>query len=171
VQCLDQGADDFLLKPFSFIELIARCRALLRRRQQSPESVLRLGDLELHRVEHKVTRAGRPIGLTTKEFALLECLLLHRGECVSRSQLLAEVWQMRSDTTTNIVDVYINYLRRKVEDGAAPKGTHGLAHGSHPRMIETVRGMGYRVGGPAQKIPTRASVEAAATPVSDPAYA
>ena len=81
--------------------------------------MLRHGDLELHRIEHKVTRGGRTIDLTAKEFSLLEYLLLHQGECVSRSQLLAEVWQMPEETGTNVVDVYVNYLRRKVEDGAA----------------------------------------------------
>lgn len=139
VQCLDLGADDCLLKPFSYFELTARCRALLRRRQQFADPVLRHGDLELHRIEHKVTRAGLAIGLTAKEFALLEFLLLHRGECVSRSQLLAEVWQMSTETGTNIVDVYINYLRRKVDVGAGNDSRAGL--------IETVRGAGYRLGG------------------------
>jgi DNA-binding response OmpR family regulator len=139
------GADDCLLKPFSFIELTARCRALLRRRQQFADPVLRCDDLELHRVEHKVTRAGLTIGLTAKEFALLECLLLHRGECVSRSQLLQEVWQMRAESGTNIVDVYINYLRRKV-DARGVRDARG-------RLIQTVRGMGYRVCGPIQVAP------------------
>ena len=117
VQCLEGGADDYLAKPFSYFELRARCKALLRRRQQFADPVLRHGDLELNRIEHKVTRGQRTIGLTAKEFSLLECLLLHQGECVSRSQLLAEVWQMPTETGTNVVDVYVNYLRRKVESG------------------------------------------------------
>lgn len=147
VECLDLGADDYLAKPFSFFELTARCRALLRRRQQFADPVLRHGDLELHRIEHKVSRRGRPINLTAKEFALLEYLLLHEGECVSRSQLLAEVWQMPEQSGTNVVDVYVNYLRRKVEDGV---GT--VADGNVPPdrscqgLIETVRGAGYRLG-------------------------
>ncbi len=139
VESLDMGADDCLLKPFSFLELTARCRALLRRRQQFADPVLRCDDLELHRVEHRVMRAGHVIGLTGKEFALLECLMLHRGECVSRSQLLQEVWQVREESGTNIVDVYINYLRRKVDAGAASDVRRGL--------IQTVRGTGYRVSG------------------------
>jgi DNA-binding response OmpR family regulator len=142
VQCLDMGADDCLLKPFSYFELRARTRALLRRRQQFADPVLREGDLELHRIEHKVMRAGRPVVLTAKEFQLLEYLLLHHGECVSRSQLLAEVWQMHAETSTNIVDVYVNYLRRKIDT---------KADSSQGELIETVRGMGYRLGGLGKK--------------------
>jgi len=148
VQSLDMGADDYLLKPFSFFELTARCRALLRRRLQFADPVLRHGDLELHRVEHKVTRGGRPIGLTAKEFALLEYLLLHRGECVTRSQLLADVWQMPTETGTNVVDVYVNYLRRKVEAGTVRDANLSPNQGG---LIETVRGSGYRLGGPGRK--------------------
>jgi DNA-binding response OmpR family regulator len=158
VQCLDMGADDCLLKPFSFLELTARCRALLRRRQQFADPVLRHEDLELHRIDHKVMRAGRPIELTAKEFALLECLLLHRGECVSRSQLLAEVWKSPADTGTNIVDVYVNYLRRKVDAGAA--------HNAHCGLIETVRGMGYRVGDRIRKATARDAAVATILPTS-----
>jgi DNA-binding response OmpR family regulator len=146
VQCLDQGADDFLLKPFSYFELTARCRALLRRRQQFADPVLRHDDLELHRIEHKVMRSGRAIQLTAKEFSLLEYLLLHQGECVSRSELLAEVWQMPEETGTNVVDVYVNYLRRKVENSAQHD-----AHAGRGGMIETVRGAGYRLGGLGRK--------------------
>ncbi len=139
VQCLDMGADDCLLKPFSFYELAARCRALQRRREKFSDPVLRHGDLELHRIEHTIVRAGRTIDLTAKEFSLLECLMLHRGECMSRSQLMAEAWQMPAESGTNVVDVYINYLRRKLEDGET--------HDAQTGLIETVRGSGYRLGG------------------------
>jgi DNA-binding response OmpR family regulator len=155
VECLDMGADDYLLKPFSFAELTARCRALLRRRQQFADPVLRCGDLELHRIEHKVMRGGREIGLTAKEFSLLEYLMLHEGECVSRSQLLTDVWQMPEQTGTNIVDVYVNYLRRKVD-------TEG-------ELIQTMRGSGYRLGGAGRKPPARESVRVNA--ISGVAYA
>jgi DNA-binding response OmpR family regulator len=141
LRCLDMGADDCLLKPFSFSELTARARALLRRREQHfADPVLRHGDLQLNRVEHKVTRGERTIDLTAKEFSLLEFLFLRRGECVSRAQLLTEVWQMPADGGTNVVDVYINYLRRKLSSGGAEEAKPGL--------IETVRGSGYRLGGP-----------------------
>jgi DNA-binding response OmpR family regulator len=147
VECLDMGADDYLLKPFSFSELRARCRALLRRRQQFADPVLRHGDLELHRIEHRVTRGGRTIALTAKEFALLEYLLLHQGECVSRSQLLADVWQMPEQTGTNVVDVYVNYVRRKLDDD----GQDALGFAGCGGLIETVRGTGYKLGGLARK--------------------
>lgn len=162
VQCLDGGADDYLAKPFSYFELRARCRALLRRRQQFADPVLRHGDLELNRIEHKVARGGRPIGLTAKEFSLLECLLLHQGECVSRSQLLAEVWQMPGETGTNVVDVYVNYLRRKVEGGALREG--------YGELIETVRGAGYRLGGMGRK-PVMRQPGRLSSPVQSVAYA
>jgi DNA-binding response OmpR family regulator len=143
VQCLDMGADDYLLKPFNFVELTARCRALLRRRQQFADPVLRCGDLELNRIDHKVTRAGRAISLTAKEFSLLEFLLQHQGECVTRSQLLAEVWQTQEQSGTNLVDVYVNYLRKKI-DGAEEICS----------LIETVRGTGYRLGGASKRPPS-----------------
>jgi DNA-binding response OmpR family regulator len=149
VKCLNLGADDCLLKPFSFHELTARCRALLRRREQFADPVLRHGDVELNRMDRKVTRSGRAVELTVKEFSLLEFLLLRRGRCCSRSELLREVWHMSPDAGTNVVDVYINYLRKKL--GAM--SVDGDAGGS---VIETVRGEGYQMGG-ARKMSTRAS--------------
>jgi DNA-binding response OmpR family regulator len=132
VRCLDLGADDLMTKPFSLHELRARCRALLRRKRET-RLQLRAGDLELDRLEHSARRAGRTIPLTNKEFSLLEHLLLNRGQCVSRVELLDSVWNLEPAQTTNIVDVYVNYLRRKLED--PPPG----------RLICTVRGRGYMV--------------------------
>jgi len=149
IKCLNLGADDCLLKPFSFHELTARCRALLRRREQFADPVLRHGDVELNRMDRRVTRNGRVVELTVKEFSLLEFLLLRRGGCCSRSELLREVWQMSPDAGTNVVDVYVNYLRKKL--GAA--STEDDA--GYP-VIETVRGEGYQMGG-ARKMASRAS--------------
>lgn len=130
VRCLDAGADDLMVKPFSLYELRARCRALLRRRKEA-RLLLRVGDLELNRLDHTAHLDGRLIELTNKEFGLLEMLMLHSGRCVSRVELLDAVWHMEPTQTTNIVDVYVNYLRRKLHD--APPGT----------LIRTVRGKGY----------------------------
>jgi DNA-binding response OmpR family regulator len=140
VKCLNLGADDCLLKPFSFHELTARCRALLRRREQYADPVLRHGDVELNRMERRVTRNGRVVDLTVKEFALLEFLLIRRGRCCTRAELLREVWQMSPDAGTNVVDVYINYLRKKL-------GVASIDEGSGHCVIETVRGEGYQMGG------------------------
>jgi DNA-binding response OmpR family regulator len=132
VRCLDHGADDLMLKPFSLHELRARCRALLRRKREA-RLLLRAGDLELDRLDHTARRAGQPVVLTNKEFALLEHLMLNRGQCVSRVELLDSVWNQEPAQTTNIVDVYINYLRRKLKD--PPPGV----------LIRTIRGQGYVV--------------------------
>jgi DNA-binding response OmpR family regulator len=132
VRCLDRGADDMMIKPFSLHELRARCRALLRRKREA-RLELRAGDLELDRLEHSARRAGQPIVFTNKEFALIEHLMLNRGQCVSRVELLDAVWNMEPVQTTNIVDVYVNYLRRKLND--PPPG----------KLIRTVRGRGYMV--------------------------
>lgn len=131
LHCFELGADDFLSKPFALRELQMRCRALVRRLESTAGSQLRCGDLVLDRSRHAVQRGGRAIELTLKEYSLLEYLLEHRGECVSRSGLLQHVWNMHPDVTTNVVDVYINYLRRKVDEGAKNK------------LIHTVRGNGY----------------------------
>ncbi len=132
VRCLDRGADDLMIKPFSLHELRARCRALLRRKRDA-KLKLRAGDLELDRLDHTARRAGEEIVLTNKEFALLEHLMLNRGQCIARVELLDSVWNMEPAQTTNIVDVYINYLRRKLKD--PPPGL----------LIRTVRGRGYLV--------------------------
>ncbi|HXY78167.1 MAG TPA: response regulator transcription factor [Candidatus Acidoferrales bacterium] len=138
VQCLDLGADDYLPKPFSFAELSARIRALVRRSHLPSESVLAVADLKLDRVERRVERAGRRIDLTTREFGLLEYLMRNAGRKVTRSMIIEHVWNLTFDTTTNVVDVYINYLRRKVDDG-------------HPtKLIHTVRGVGYELSSAAE---------------------
>jgi DNA-binding response OmpR family regulator len=134
VQCLDMGADDYLVKPFSFLELSARARALLRRCHLPSESVLAVRDLRLDRVERRVERSGRRIDLTTKEFALLEYLMRNVGRRLTRAMIIEHVWNLTFDSTTNVVDVYINYLRRKVDDGFP-----------FP-LIHTVRGVGYELG-------------------------
>jgi chemotaxis protein MotB len=115
VQCLDTGADDYLPKPFSFSELSARIRALLRRSHLPSESVLTVEDLKLDRVEHRAERAGRRIDLTTKEFSLLEYLMRNAGRQVSRAMIIEHVWNLTFDTTTNVVDVYINYASSQVD--------------------------------------------------------
>jgi DNA-binding response OmpR family regulator len=141
IRCLNLGADDILMKPFSLHELTARCRALLRRTEQFADPVLRSGDVELNRMDRRVTRSGNPIELTVKEFCLLEYLLQGRGRCCSRSELLREVWQMSPDAGTNVVDVYVNYLRKKLAC-ARPGGSLDGADA----VIETVRGHGYQIG-------------------------
>jgi DNA-binding response OmpR family regulator len=132
VRCLDNGADDLMVKPFSLFELQARCRSLMRRKRDA-HLVLRAGDLELGRLDHSVRLSGTIVSLTNKEFALLEYLMINRGHCSSRVELLETVWNSESTQTTNIVDVYVNYLRHKLED----MPSDGL--------IRTVRGKGYMI--------------------------
>lgn len=145
LRCLQMGADDFMQKPFSFAELRARCGALQRRR--SPGLVLRHGDLEMKRVERSVTRQGKPVILTTREYALLEYLMLHRGRAVSRATLLREVWNMSDGAGTNVVDVYINYLRRKLGNSSDAVSAAGAGTRDGETPIRTVRGVGYSIGG------------------------
>jgi DNA-binding response OmpR family regulator len=134
VKGLDIGADDYLTKPFAYSELSARVRALMRRGVRPLEATLRAADLEINRVERTVRRAERRIDLTPKEFALLEYLMLNSGHRVTRAMIIEHVWNLSFDTMTNVVDVYINYLRRKVDEGAPV------------RLIRTIRGVGYQLG-------------------------
>ena len=134
VKGLDLGADEYLTKPFSFSELSARVRALMRRAAQPAEVILRVDNLELNRVERTVKRAGHPMELTPKEFALLDYLMRNAGRCVTRAMIIEHVWNLSFDTMTNVVDVYINYLRKKVDSGHEKK------------LIRTVRGVGYQIG-------------------------
>jgi DNA-binding response OmpR family regulator len=133
VKTLDLGADDYLAKPFAFAELAARARALLRRTRRPSDPVLRVGDLELNRLERRASRAGKSIDLTPKELSLLEYLMQNEGQCVTRTMIIENVWRMQSDTMTNVVDVYVNYLRKKIDEGLGPK------------LIHTVRGSGYQL--------------------------
>jgi heavy metal response regulator len=133
---LDQGADDYLTKPFAFEELLARLRALLRRGASSPSLDLTLADLQLDLVTHQVTRAGKRIDLTAKEFALLEFFLRQPGRVLSRALIAQHVWGVDFDTFTNVIDVYVNYLRKKIDADFEPK------------LLHTVRGVGYVMKAP-----------------------
>jgi DNA-binding response OmpR family regulator len=135
VKGLDLGASDYLAKPFSFSELSARVRALLRRGPDRVGMVLRVEDLELDRVARVVRRAGRRIDLTPREFALLEYLMCNAGRCVTRAMIIEHAWDCSFHTMTNVVEVYINYLRKKIGEGFEKK------------LIHTVRGVGYQLGG------------------------
>ena len=130
---LDAGADDYLTKPFAFAELVARLRALVRRGAPERPAALRVGDLVMDPATRRVARGDVPIELTAKEFALLEYLLRHPGEVLSRAQLIEHVWDFAYDGDSNVVDVYVRYLREKVD---RPFGSDS---------IETVRGAGYRL--------------------------
>jgi two-component system, OmpR family, copper resistance phosphate regulon response regulator CusR len=151
VRGLDAGADDYIAKPFAFAELAARIRAVLRRGSRPGNALLALDDLTVDRVSHTVQRGGHAIDLSPKEFALLEFLMRHQGQAVTRSAIVEQVWKLNFDTMTNVVDVYINYLRRKVDTGY-----------DRP-LIRTVRGVGYQIGGTAGS--ARSAAAAQAVPV------
>ncbi len=131
VKGLDSGADDYLTKPFAFEELLARIRALLRKKEKKESTKLQVGELELDLLTHKVTRSGKEIILTTREFSLLEYLIRNKGIVITRTMISEHVWDINFDTFTNVIDVYINYLRNKID------------HGFEKKLIKTIRGRGY----------------------------
>lgn len=133
---LDSGADDYLAKPFAFAELLSRIRALSRRPVKLEKNVLKVDDLELDTVQFRVTRSGKVIKLSKKEFALLEFLMRHKGKILSAEQITEQVWSYDSDVLPNTAQVYIGYLRTKV-DKNFPK---------HKPLINNVRGFGYKIG-------------------------
>jgi len=133
VQGLDSGADDYLVKPFAFPELLARVRALLRRPPLQAEPIMRVGDLEMDVALHEVRRAGQVIQLSQREFSLLELFLRHPAQVLTRTQIMEHVWNFNFYSETKVVDVYIGYLRRKIDNDF-----------DYP-LIHTVRGAGYRL--------------------------
>jgi len=133
VQGLDVGADDYLVKPFAFPELLARIRALLRRPPLQSGNLLSMNDLEMDIVRREVRRAGKSIDLSPREFSLLELFLRHPNQVLTRTQIVEHVWDFDFYSETNVVDVYIGYLRRKIDRGSASP------------LIQTVRGVGYRL--------------------------
>jgi len=133
---LDCGADDYLTKPFAFRELLARTRALLRRDGATRDPVLRVADLELDTVSHQVRRAQQPVELTTKEYAVLEYFVRNPNRVLSRAQIAEHVWSYDFVAMSNVVDVYVGYLRRKLGDDR------------EPRLLRTIRGSGYQLRAP-----------------------
>ena len=131
---LDAGADDYLMKPYGFSELMARIRALLRRSEMSRPVVLRVADLELDTVSQRVSRGGESVDLTAKEYAILEVLMRHAGAVVSRSAVTEHVWVSELDMSPNLLEVHLSRLRRKID------------HGPRPPLIHTIRGRGYMIG-------------------------
>jgi heavy metal response regulator len=133
VRGLDSGADDYLVKPFAFQELLARIRALLRRHGEVKTTQLQVADLVLDTVTHRATRAGQVIELTAREYALLEFLMRHPRQVLSRTQIAEHVWDYDFFSTSNVVDVYVGYLRRKID------------RDFYVKLIQTVRGAGYKI--------------------------
>lgn len=136
IEGLDAGADDYLIKPFAFEELLARIRALLRRPVSAQNVVLTIGDLEIDTVNREVRRAGRLISLASKEYAVLEYMAQHPQRLITKAMLMSHVWDDSADILPNTVEVYINYLRKKID--------HAFV--KHPPLIHTVRGFGYKFG-------------------------
>jgi heavy metal response regulator len=135
VKGLDTGGDDYLTKPFAFAELLARVRALLRRKEREPAGKLQVADLVLDPVTHAVSRGGREIELTAKEYALLEYLMRQVNRVVTRTMISEHVWDYHFDPMTNVIDVYVNHLRKKIDLN------------SSQRLIHTIRGVGYMLKG------------------------
>jgi heavy metal response regulator len=133
VEGLDSGADDYLIKPFCFRELLARIRALLRREGQAKDPVLRIADMEMDTVSHEVRRAGQAIALTSKEYCILEYLVRNANHVLTRTQIAEHVWDYEFNAMSNVVDVYVRYLRRKIDEGFEPK------------LLYTIRGTGYQL--------------------------
>lgn len=131
VRGLNYGADDYLSKPFAFKELLARIQTLLRRKTLDKNGILSIGDLELNQLTYKVKRQGKDIYLTSKEYALLEYMMLNPGKVITRTMISEHVWHADFDTFTNVIDVYVNYLRKKIDKGFKKE------------LILTVRGSGY----------------------------
>ena len=135
VKGLDRGCDDYLTKPFAFAELLARVRALLRRKGREPAGELRVADLVLDPVTHAVSRGGKKLDLTAKEYALLEYLMRHADRVVTRTMISEHVWDYHFDPMTNVIDVYVNHLRGKIDVDSSQK------------LIHTIRGVGYILRG------------------------
>ncbi|MFQ5715687.1 MAG: winged helix-turn-helix domain-containing protein [Nitrospinales bacterium] len=137
VQGLKSGGDDYLVKPFAFAELLARLDALSRRGSaETPQAILKVADLEINLLAHKVTRNGQPIDLQPREFRLLEYLMKHAGQVVTRTMLLENVWDYHFDPQTNVIDVHVSRLRQKIDKGFQPP------------LLATVRGAGYMLHAP-----------------------